>query len=399
MADQENDPGIPTGAEHQEDTRTRKTVRLKPTTVAPSSIKMPDAAPIADPLAGRDTDTGNLEILEDTKTRRTVKLKPLAPQTQTASVPIKLQVTPTAAPAADAETDASKKTVVLPAADTENTQTRKTVLLRPSITPSPAGAMPRPAAPAAPPAAVAPAPVAPAAPAAPVAPAPAAAPAAAPAEPAPAAPAADGDDTQTRKTVSLRPSAVTPAGMKVEAQDDQTMKLQRPVRPGAPQGIIPPKTTVEMPAANLVKESDVKTTMEMDSADLVDEKATVKLTPPKLTPPQLARPGVPPAAKKEPPKFGVPAAAPAAAPVTEEEAPAAEEAADGKKKKKEKKVKAPVEFDGSAPRPSLLYLIVAVLTLLGVVFTTALATVQYLNFEQKQNIELPMLGNGKAGIK
>ncbi len=41
----------------------------------------PNGKPVlSDPMAGRDTDTGNLEILTDTATRRTVKLKPIAPQ-------------------------------------------------------------------------------------------------------------------------------------------------------------------------------------------------------------------------------------------------------------------------------------------------------------------------------
>ena len=68
----EDDIKINAGMDDGDDTKTRKTVRLKPSAMTPASIKLPTpGAPIADPLTGRDTDTGNLEILEDTQTRRT----------------------------------------------------------------------------------------------------------------------------------------------------------------------------------------------------------------------------------------------------------------------------------------------------------------------------------------
>ena len=87
----EDDIKINAGMDDGDDTKTRKTVRLKPSATTPASIKLPTpGAPIADPLTGRDTDTGNLEILEDTQTRRTVKLKPIAPQ-RVVNQPIKLQ--------------------------------------------------------------------------------------------------------------------------------------------------------------------------------------------------------------------------------------------------------------------------------------------------------------------
>ena len=60
MADQE--PKVDNPGMNEDDTRTRKTVRLKSPTVTPSSIKLPAAAPIADPLTGRDTDTGNQPV-------------------------------------------------------------------------------------------------------------------------------------------------------------------------------------------------------------------------------------------------------------------------------------------------------------------------------------------------
>ena len=125
MADQENNlQNSPVPPQEPmadgDDTKTRKTVRLKPSAVGPGSIKLPGAptpagrTPLADPLTGRDTDTGNLEVLEDTQTRRTVKLKPVAPPT--ARSPISLQAGGAASGSA-----------------MENTQTRKTVVLKPSV--------------------------------------------------------------------------------------------------------------------------------------------------------------------------------------------------------------------------------------------------------------------------
>lgn len=76
-----------------EDTRTRQTVVLKS---APGTVAAPqyptESAPLSDVLAGRDTDTGNLERMDDTKTRKTIKLTPL-----TAAGPIP-KVTPLAKP-------------------------------------------------------------------------------------------------------------------------------------------------------------------------------------------------------------------------------------------------------------------------------------------------------------
>ncbi|MBR2373219.1 MAG: hypothetical protein IKA87_03205 [Lentisphaeria bacterium] len=95
----------PAAAPESQDTRTRKTVRLRSAGVPPQT----QDTVIADPLAGRDTDTGNLEIIEDTQTRKTLKLKPMAPGA--GAVP-KLNL------------------------GGNDTNTRKTVVLRPSAPPS-----------------------------------------------------------------------------------------------------------------------------------------------------------------------------------------------------------------------------------------------------------------------
>lgn len=420
MADQEpktENPGI-----NEDDTRTRKTVRLKSPSVTPSSIKLPAAAPITDPMTGRDTDTGNLDVLADTQTRRTVKLKPLAPQ-KAANTPIKLQgagvtttTTVTPIPASGMDTQTRKTVVLKPAApagiqlDGANTQTRKTVVLRPSVAPA-SGLHVTPSAPAADAedtttrktVALHPS---------------TAAPSGLKITPAPAAAAAGEEgDTRTRKTVVLKPSAATPAGLKIEKEDmdDATIRIQRPphktpatpaAAPAAPaaqkqtvelsaEALVPeegaPRQTVELPAEALVPENEIQKTMELDTSDLVDEKATVKLAPPKHPVP----PPVPPVKKTGKVETEEPEKAPetegAEAPAEETAAAPAEEAAAAGKK--QKKVKAPrPAYSADVRRPSAAYLVMAVITLILMVGTATLTTVQYLNLCQNQNIELPGLG-------
>lgn len=416
MADQEpktENPGI-----NEDDTRTRKTVRLKSPSVTPSSIKLPAAAPITDPMTGRDTDTGNLDVLADTQTRRTVKLKPLAPQ-KAANTPIKLQgagvtttTTVTPIPASGMDTQTRKTVVLKPAApagiqlDGANTQTRKTVVLRPSVAPA-SGLHVTPSAPAAgaedtttrKTVALHPS---------------TAAPSGLKITPAPAAAAAgEEDDTRTRKTVVLKPSAATPAGLKIEKEDmdDATIRIQRPPRkepatpaaaPAAPaaqkqtvelsaEALVPeegaPRQTVELPAEALVPENEIQKTMELDTSDLVDEKATVKLAPPKHPVPPVKKTGK--VETEEPEK--APETEGAEAPAEETAAAPAEEAAAAGKK--QKKVKAPrPAYSADVRRPSAAYLVMAAITLILMIGTATLTTVQYLNLCQNQNIELPGLG-------
>ena len=361
----EDDIKINAGMDDGDDTKTRKTVRLKPSAMTPASIKLPTpGAPIADPLTGRDTDTGNLEILEDTQTRRTVKLKPIAPQ-RVVNQPIKLQGSPAApaAPAAGSEVDE------------ENTQTRKTVVLRPSaVTPASVKL--------------------------------------------PGADPNSGTNTQTRKTVVLRPSAVTPASVKLPgapaapagpapkvfatprtsgeaAENDETIRISRPVKAKAPAdpskktvmlpnqpGAAPvdnsSKKTVEMPPEILDNSANKTVVMPTDLPPAAgeDDKSTVKLPQPK----KPAAPSAPPSGLNlkrdpEPPKAPEPAAkeekAPEPAP-----APAA-------------KPVAMVYED--APRPSMAYLVMAALSFVLLIGTAAITTVEYLNLCQNQNIELPGL--------
>ena len=417
MAELENDTNvnIPEG----DDTKTRKTVRLKPSVATPTTIKLPPvggSVPIADPLTGRDTDTGNLEVLADTQTRRTVKLKPIAPQ-QPRPAPQPIAIEPGAAvPGAAA-----------PVADGANTQTRRTVVLRPSVAPASAINV-------------------------------------------------DGQNTQTRKTVVLRPTAV-PASVPVEpaaapapAADDMnsdTIKVSRPIRPAAPAAPAAPvvpaagdsKQTVMLepgalqPAqpggdmnSDTIKVGRVKTdvpgkpvlnlnknTVALDPSALsdapaapaapptsnVDGDATIRIQRPvrkPMVPPKPAAPKMTAALKKE----EVAPPAPEPAPVKEEKIPVPEvkepvtEAKEAKEAKesipefKEPELKdaaaqgsGPVSLENiaeesaavesAAARPSVLYTILAAVTLLMVAATAVISTVQYLNLYQGTEITLPGL--------
>jgi hypothetical protein len=161
LSERDTDTG---SLEKMEDTRTRKTVKLKPASspgfipkLEPKKVEPAKPEPakveaqstdkvLEDPIGGRETDTGVLEPLDDTKTRKTVKLKPLSQAAQGVKVQLKpLQPQKTAASESAAE-DAGI-TDPLSARDTDtgsiekvldDTQTRKTIKLRP-LSSKPAG--------------------------------------------------------------------------------------------------------------------------------------------------------------------------------------------------------------------------------------------------------------------
>ena len=340
-----------------DDTKTRKTVRLRPS-VTPAGINLTPMpkAPLTDPLSGRDTDTGNLEVMEDTQTRRTVKLKPIATQTGPAIQP-KIPV------------------VQKPAGDGANTQTRKTIVLKPTaVSPAsvkidgPTGAAP-----------------------------------------------SDSDDTKTRKTVRLRPSAVTPAQLKVapgsepgEAADidsSDTIKIARPTRPG---GMIPPK----VPIKNAAPADASKATIVLPEHGPAMPKPQEEQAAPSHSLP-VAKPL--PAGTLRPqvsPQSATPQAVPTIpTPKKEEEdlqlKPAGSansklpggdlKTAEGKKeeaKKEEPFVPKPKAAAGPGA-PSRLYLVLAAVSLVLIAVTATLTTVQYLNIWEKQNITLPLVPQAK----
>ncbi len=147
------------------DTRTRKTIKLKPTGPTPTvpvinidSEPVPtESTPISDVIAGRDTETGGLDRLNDTRTRKTVKLAPLsppgvpkitigvppAPSGTPAPISLKpvvappINLSPVPAPAAEAPSMTNTDTGSLQTLN--DTNTRKTVKLSPApLTPAPA---------------------------------------------------------------------------------------------------------------------------------------------------------------------------------------------------------------------------------------------------------------------
>ncbi len=432
MAELENDKNvnIPEG----DDTKTRKTVRLKPSVATPTAIKLPSAGgnvPIADPLTGRDTDTGNLEVLADTQTRRTVKLKPIAPQSpRPAPQPIAIEPG-AAAPVADGANTQTRRTVVLrpsvaPAGainvDGQNTQTRKTVVLRPSAVPASV-----PVEPAAAPA-----------PAAddmnsdtikvsrPIRPAikPAQAATVAPHPVAPVAPAGDskqtvmlepgalqpGNDMNSdtikvgrvktnipgkpvlnlnKNTVALDPGALSdgPAAPPTSnVEGDATIRIQRPVR----KPMVPPRPTPVKTTMNLTKEATAP--QETKGPSPVKEAPAAEQKTPSLTR------EAPPVESKKPISEGK-------IPIAEEDTllPVKEEAgieSSGEQSAAETGVATAgesegVEMEATVARPSMLYTILAAVTLLMVAATAVISTVQYLNLYQGTEITLPGLPSYK----
>ncbi|MDD5697687.1 MAG: hypothetical protein PHH77_03635 [Victivallaceae bacterium] len=234
-----------------DDTRTRKTVTLKPVVSKgeePAAAAPPpaDSTAVVDPLTQRNTETGSLGTLVDTRTRKTIKLKPLK-----STAPIEA---PAAAPAAPAETENAGKTL-------PDTNTRKTLKLKPLVKEPPAAAVPS-----------------------------------SPPPPATELPEAEGD-THTRKTVNLFPAAkadqkaaeellkpVEPetaeaAEAAAEGLDD-TIKIQRP--PSKAGAIPMPSLGVTMAAKTVNNKATIKlhpTEAAAEDKAAQASKQTVKLSP------------------------------------------------------------------------------------------------------------------------
>ena len=167
------------------------------------------------------------------------------------------------------------------------------------------------------------------------------APAPAPAAPAPA-PAADGSDTVTRKTIKLKPMAVAAAkpvaeapkpaaAPTVEESGEKTIRIQRPVKPVSTGPAVSAKPVSAAPAAK-----------------------------PKLaTPPQAVK--VPSVQK---PQLSAPPKPPVPTPVSG----------------------AAFEARAVGNAPSKGYLIMAALSLICLIYSTMLITVQFLDLTQKQNV-------------
>ena len=384
MADQE--PKV-TPENSGDDTRTRKTIKFKSPSAAASPLTAADLKAPTDPLAGRDTDTGNLEVLEDTQTRKTVKLKPLS---ATESRPISMaQLTPKA-PVADPLKGRDSDTGALEMM--ADTQTRKTVKLKPlgaspTIKLGPEGA---------------------------------------------------GSSTNTRKVVVLKPATSAAATIKLPETADpakETVVLPRPEMPeSAPAPADPSKETVVLPQPGaepaaevsdetvkvakvpgasprpaIGKPTAVKTTagatpVTPEAAEQAEsDDATVKLARPArpAKPAKPAKPETPAAeAKPEPevkaaepeakaaepeakPKLNLGKTGPAAAAAESEEAEETEAEEEGLS----------YQEVMAGERPSKLYLALAAVSLIFLLLGAITTTVQYLNIHADQNIELPVLAD------
>ncbi len=356
--DMNNEENAPINEVESDDTKTRKTVRLKPSaTPAGINLNPLPKTPLTDPMSGRDTDTGNLEVMEDTQTRRTVKLRPIS--TQAGAATVKPLPTPGAAPAAPAA----------PAADGANTQTRKTIVLKPTaVAPAvkldgPTGAVP------------------------------------------------ESDDTKTRKTVRLKPSAVMPPQMtgaaaaepaESDIESSDTIKIARPPRPGS---MIPPKPL--MPAMGAIPATgQAPGTVGKPSHALPVAKPLPAQTP-------LPAPGGEPLTSSR----AVPRIpdAPVAKPSADDDLQLKPAGSSNASKEGDPSVLTPPDAakgsDAAASdksplagmRPmqtakagaSKLYLGLAIACTLLVAGTLTLTLVQYLNLCQMQKIELPFLSQSK----
>lgn len=403
MPETDNQLGIPAPpATAGNDTRTRKTVLLRGTATP--------AVPVSDPMLGRDTDTGNLEVLEDTKTRRTVKLKPLAPQPRTPTIKLAdvdssaKDVAPEkSSSATDNNATNTRKNIVLPipSATEDYTATRKTPSLKlsPKTIVSPASAI----------------------------------------KPAPVnvstETSADPEVTATRKTLKLSPvikspettANPVPTPIAVETKEDTTTRrtqvLSKPVASGDNKNPLRSPVTLNKP--------DEVTTPAADEEDDGDNSKTMKISrpfrlnkpqaPPSVQPPPvLPKPGVvapPPVAAAEEraeqtsektespelkavvpplpkvPSSKVPVPEP---PVVKEEPPVAQNEDSGSVKDVTDEN---IESDEAAvvAPPSTLYTILAAITLLFVIGSTTFVTLHYLKFSHGIDIanKIPGLSNVK----
>lgn len=410
MADQDK---AMNAADSGENTQTRKTVKLKmPTAPVTAQMTPPPAAnaPIADPLNGRDTDTGNLDVLSDTQTRKTVKLKPIAPLAEKRPVNIPGIATPPA-PSPTAETAAGA------------THTRKVVMLKPTalkntpVNPAPTAApgkqtmvlpnTPKPAA-------------------------------AAPGKQTmvlpgtqPAAPAAD-EDVDTVQVA--RVGAPVKPNIAIESPDDNTIKMHAvgAAVPAAAEG--PEDNTVRMPAMPHPAEASEDNTVKLARpgktapAPAVPRAANVQAPDEDKATVKLARPAMPtPAAPAPAPTAAAPAPAPApvapapapVAPAAATPAPVAEPPAEAPAAEKPKKLSLAKKGDDTTAAPprvaaemeklgltdgaikdstlapaaqsnSTLYTALAAITLLLLIASATLTTVQYLKFDQGIQIDLPI---------
>ena len=340
MADLDKTPVPGNASADAENTQTRKTVKLKaPAAPIPSGMNPGTSkpSPIADPLSGRDTDTGNLDVLSDTQTRKTIKLKPVMPVSEKHPINIDAATKPAAPEAASSAT---------------GTQTRKVVMLKPT-----------------------------------------------PARHTPVDPT-----MAAKQTVVLNPPE--------ENSDDETVKVQK-VAPAQPAAGIGATIAANADNDDTVKvqkvDAPAKPGASIEAA--MDEDNTVKMQRPAPVAPQAAteKPTVRMARPAAPKPAPAPAPAPAAPPAADKQ----EEEGGLALKKDDKEKSMPqsaldqmeelgladgVKFKKKGDHaPSAVYTVLAVLTLLLLIASAVITSVQYLNVHESERIgteiRLPILSD------
>ncbi len=344
MADLDKTPVAGNASADAENTQTRKTVKLKaPAAPIPSGLN-PGAAkpsPIADPLSGRDTDTGNLDVLSDTQTRKTIKLKPVMPVSEKHPINI----------------DAARKSATPEAAaSATGTQTRKVVMLKPT----PARHTPVDPTLAAKQTVVL----------------------------NPSAESSDDETVKVQKVAPIKPAASIQTA--ISADNDETVKVQKvgaPAKPGASiEAAMDEDNTVKMqrPAPVAPQAATDKPTVRMAARPVAPKPAPVPAAPAapaapaveKKTEEENADGGL--ALKKDDKEKSMPQSA-----LDQMEELGLAEGVKIKKK--------------SDQAPSAVYTVLAVLTLLFLIAAAVITSVQYLNVHESERIgteiRLPVLSD------
>ena len=388
---------------------TRRTLKLRPTTTNPAGSQL------ADPMHG-ETDTSNLDVLEDTQTRKTIKIKPLSPAAPQINIG-KLQQTPGSTPLTGTQTRKSvvlkpqaqagatpisgtqtrKAVVISPAANSTSTpisgtQTRKTVILKPTAKPTIAVSEPLDLNQAAagqnntaPVTQVIPEPAAPATQvigdidntetqsAAVIS-------ASVPESAAPATQViGDIDNTETQSAAVI--SASVP-----ETEDSKTVKIIRPKR-STPADAPDLKRTVKLAT---IERTAPAAPVPAKAPEKDEQPETIVVAPSTINLGENEQPVIPQkeiAAKESAPETEAPVKE-SSQPTTQ--LPVTETLGTAAIPEPPKNLSQPADFDiapvQEAPKASIFYSIVAVLTLALVVAASAFAAAQYLDYDHKINI-------------
>lgn len=441
LSNRETDTG---NLDKLDDTRTRKTIKLRPIASVAPTVKYSEVAaapgggePVADPLSQRHTNTGAFAKLDDTRTRKTIKMAPGggmkpevdAPDAESKTIelkPVAPAVEPAAAPPEEVETATVPVTKAAPGkGGVPNLVPEDDGV---PIVPGPAAAAPPPlkAAPApAPLKAAAPRPLAPSPPPLKTAAPPPAAPAAAPAAPTASGPV-DPNDTRTRKTIKITASKASsvleatesvmpsvaqaktiPAGETIRLRPSEGGSAPPPqpvlqssakdtirLKPGgsgvaAPPPASPSAPTIAPPSASTVALKAPSSTPQKPpapSAPLAAPSPGAAPGPKIGLKPQQTAPAVPPAASTPPSSTGGEKKGGLALKKSEDSgAPKGPPRA-----QKDQEIIKNVKKDRGPGKPSVFYTAMSVFTFLFLLFSTYVSAANYVNTWEQSRFEEPI---------